>query len=304
MIRLDWVKRAKATGGSNNCGDFTDKAIEIGLITSLVTIGVIHTSDVLNQTKDKEFAATLNSPEQVILHQGQNTSFRDAIINAEEYQKSIEALQTPLDANSTQVKAQGFAIHPINEYRRQTRPELSQSRNTPPEIQSPKSLNSEVRKATTYIKELTSRFLDEEEPLYTNVKKTSIRRTEKPYFSIDQTNKGRLLSAANTLNLGTPRTVAKKTLGKPNKETLVADPESRQLVKMLVYTITLWKQGTPTPQRDEFIVLLFDSSDQLIALEHSPDSEGGRKENKFNPYSYEPPQYAFNAFNAFNKPKR
>jgi hypothetical protein len=61
--------------------------------------------------------------------------------------------------------------------------------------------------------------------------------------------------------------MAKKVLGRPTKETIVALPESRDLTKMLVYTTKIYRQGVTTPDKDENLILLFDPSDRLVSLE-------------------------------------
>jgi hypothetical protein len=203
-------------------------------------------------------------------------STRQAATKAKAYKQSIQALETPPTITDDQVKEQGFVIRPIDGYKIRTT--SAQKIEEPPDSAFRTQVNSATAQGYKNAQALTHKTRNVIEGFSSNrvseVKKLINGQSyneddpdsSQHHYSMDQTNRRILLTNAKNLSVGTPRTIAKKTLGRPSKETIVALPESRELAKMLVYTIKLWRQGVSTPDRDEKLILVFNSDDRLMSV--------------------------------------
>jgi hypothetical protein len=227
-------------------------------------------------------------------------SVREAAAQARSYKETIKALETPETSTNQEVEAQGFVVRPIEEFRIHKpyqKPNIpdpqriaSTSQNLSEGVwQLPKQTKQEARKLSNKAKNAVEVLTQIALPTQNNNSKSAGRTTHaQHHYSMDETNKRILLTNAKTLSLGTPRTIAKKILGKPTKETMVALPQDKELAKMLVYSIKIWKQGVSTPSKDEKLILLFDSADSLLSMEFNDGNQDSYRASQ----SVEYAQYA------------
>lgn len=209
-------------------------------------------------------------------------SVRGATALAKSYKDSIKALETPSSLSDEELKNQGFVIRPIEGIKIHGPATIS---DVPAPLTSQNNQNNqnnqknnryglqELYKATQAgAKNLTQNARTAVETFTANQfspreNNNSYNNSYKYAYSMDETSRKLLLSNAKALTPGTSRVVAKRVLGKPNKETTIALENERDLAKMLVYTIKIWKQGVPTPDKDEKLILVFNSQDYLLSIE-------------------------------------
>lgn len=216
---------------------------------------------------------------------------REAAAKAKTYKESIKALETPPTITDEEVKDQGFVIRAIDSYKvSHTAPDIApatanNSQNLARNSVLNTQINSIASKSYTEAQNVTKRTRNAIEEFssdqVSHAKKliqgttsalrnssyysTASNTNEDHHYSMDATNRRILLTNAKSLSIGTPRSVAKKLLGRPSKETVIALPEDGELAKMLVYSIKIWKQGISTPDKDEKLILLFNSEDRLLS---------------------------------------
>jgi hypothetical protein len=90
------------------------------------------------------------------------------------------------------------------------------------------------------------------------------------FFEIDPVSRKKLMERVSALGLGTPRTVVKKTLGRPSHERSVAFGRTPGGAPTIGTCVTYYlKAAEPThytPEKDERVVLTFDQHDLLVSL--------------------------------------
>ena len=204
---------------------------------------------------------------------------REAAAKARAYRQSIQALETPPTITDDEVKNQGFVIRPIDGYRIRTtstqKPEQPSNSVFKTQVKNItgegyKNAQTLTHKTRNVIEKFSSNQVSEVKKLINGQalvgEYSDSHYQTQHHYSMDQTNRRILLTNAKNLSVGTPRTIAKKTLGRPSKETIVALPENGELAKMLVYTIKVWRQGVSTPEKDEKLILVFNSDDRLVSV--------------------------------------
>jgi len=247
--------------------------VPILLIATLSILTLSHNNSYNKDNTKTDLTTNLSSLAEYAQYGTKPPRIEDAINHGLAHQRAIQSLQTSPTATNDEIKAQGFVIRPVDNYQRRYKPDFTANKKIPQintALPSSISSTSSTSSALDGIKTSIASIYNQIETTANSHKtQDSIFPSghQPHYYSMDSTSRSILLNSAKTLSIGTPRTMAKKVLGRPTKETIVALPESRDLTKMLVYTTKIYRQGVTTPDKDENLILLFDPSDRLVSLE-------------------------------------
>lgn len=211
-------------------------------------------------------------------------SVRETAAAAKTYKEAVKSLETPTTLTDEEVKRQGFAIRPIESFKlhKQSSTVAGTSSDVPaPSPTPPTSSNTNlkfginahqftknVQKESQNLQRQAKRFVESFSSNNFGARSAPFSNYQSGhYYSMDEINKRLLITNAKSLESGASKTLVKRLLGRPTKETIVSLPENNELAKILVYAIKLWRQGVSTPNKDENLILVFDSTDNLVSIE-------------------------------------